>query len=91
MRLVPPEARGRLLALLRTAMQASPPAGAGLAALTLGRGTPVTVAAIAAAMGLPAACLGYSLIRSPLTNGAAQLPGPSQRPVIPEGQGHQTG
>jgi len=38
--------------------------GAGLAALTLGRGTLVTVAVIAATMGLPVVCLGYSLIRS---------------------------
>jgi MFS family permease len=91
MRLVPPEAHGRLFALLRTAMQATPPAGAGLAALTLGRGTLVTVAVIAATMGLPAACLGYSLIRSPLANGMAELPARSQRPIIPEGQKHQAG
>jgi MFS family permease len=78
MRLVPPEAHGRLFALLRTVMQATPPAGAGLAALTLGRGTLVTVAAIAATMGLPAVCLGYSLIRSPLANGTAELPARSQ-------------
>lgn len=54
MRLVPAEAHGRLFALLRTAMQATPPAGAALAALVIGRGAVVTVAAIAAAMGLPA-------------------------------------
>jgi predicted MFS family arabinose efflux permease len=65
MRRVAPEAHGRLFALLRTAMQATPPAGAGLAALTLGRGTPVTVAVIAAAMGLPAVFLAHNLIRSP--------------------------
>jgi hypothetical protein len=48
MRLVPPEAHGRLFALLRTAMQATPPAGAALAALVIGRGAGVTVAVIAA-------------------------------------------
>jgi hypothetical protein len=76
MRLVPPQAHGRLFALLRTAMQATPPAGAGLAALTLGHDTPITVAAIAATMGLPAAFLGYSLIRAPLANRTAEAPGP---------------
>ena len=74
MRLVPPDSHGRLFALLRTAMQATPPAGAGLAALTLGRGAPITVAAIATTMGLPAACLGYSLIRSTLASPSAGPP-----------------
>jgi hypothetical protein len=59
-------------------MQATPPAGAGLAALALGRGAPVTVAAIAAAMGLPAAFLGYSLIRSPLASRTAEVSGLQQ-------------
>jgi predicted MFS family arabinose efflux permease len=53
MRLVPPEEHGRLFALLRTAMQATYPLGAGLAALTLGHGATVTVLAAAAFMGLP--------------------------------------
>jgi len=74
MRLVPAQSHGRLFALLRTAMQATPPAGAGLAALTLGRGAPITVAAIATTMGLPAACLGYSLIRSTLASPSAGPP-----------------
>ena len=83
MRLVPPEAHGRLFALLRTAMQATPPAGAGLAALVLGQGTPITVAAIAAAMGLPVACLGYSLIRAPIPNRTAEVPGPQPTAADP--------
>ena len=83
MRLVPPEAHGRLFALLRTAMQATPPAGAGLAALTLGQCTPITIAAIAAAMGLPAACLGYSLIRAPLPSRTAEVPGPQPTAANP--------
>lgn len=62
MRLVPPGAHGRLFALLRTVMQATPPAGAALAALTLAHGTAITVAAMAAAMGLPAIALAHNLI-----------------------------
>ena len=62
MRLVPPGAHGRLFALLRTAMQATPPAGAGLAALTLTRGTLTAVAAVAAVMGLPALILAHNLM-----------------------------
>jgi MFS family permease len=45
---------GRLFALLRTLMQATPPVGAGLAALTLRDGIAVTVLAICALMALPA-------------------------------------
>jgi MFS family permease len=65
MRLVPAEAHGRLFALLRTAMQATPPAGAALAALVVGRGTVVTVAAIAAAIGVPALVLARDLLAAP--------------------------
>jgi predicted MFS family arabinose efflux permease len=61
MRLVPPEAHGRLFALLRTAMQATPPVGAALAALVTGRGAVVTVAAIAAIIGVPALVLARDL------------------------------
>jgi MFS family permease len=62
MRLVPREAHGRLFALLRTTMQATPPAGAAVAALALAHGTLVTVVAIAAAMGLPAVVLAPHLM-----------------------------
>jgi MFS family permease len=65
MRLVPPEAHGRLFALLRTAMQATPPAGAALAALVIGRGAVITVAAIAAAIGIPALVLARDLTAAP--------------------------
>ncbi|MGH3169032.1 MAG: MFS transporter [Trebonia sp.] len=65
MRLVPQEAHGRLFALLRTAMQATPPAGAALAALVIGRGAVVTVAAIAAIMGIPALVLARDLLLTP--------------------------
>jgi len=62
MRLAPPESHGRLFALLRTMMQATPPAGAALAALTLTHGTPATVVAVAATMGLPAIFLAHNLM-----------------------------
>jgi MFS-type transporter involved in bile tolerance (Atg22 family) len=66
MRLVPPEAHGRLFALLRTMMQATPPVGAALAALTLAEGTLVTVITVVAIMGLPAVLLAHNLVKSPL-------------------------
>jgi len=62
MRLVPPGGHGRLFALLRTTMQATPPAGAALAALALTHGTLATVAAVAAAMGLPAVIFAHDLM-----------------------------
>jgi predicted MFS family arabinose efflux permease len=62
MRLVPAEEHGRLFALLRTAMQATPPLGAGLAALTMPHGTTVTVLSISAVMGLPALVLAGDLL-----------------------------
>jgi MFS family permease len=62
MRLVPAGAHGRLFALLRTTMQATPPAGAALAALTLAHGTLAVVAAVTATMGLPALILARDLL-----------------------------
>lgn len=76
MRLAPPEAHGRLFALLRTTMQATPPAGAALAALTLTHGTAATVAAVAAAMGLPAVVLAHNLMTAATT---APTPAPQAR------------
>jgi MFS family permease len=75
MRLVPPEAHGRLFALLRTAMQATPPAGAALAALVIGRGAVITVAAIAATIGVPALVLARDLLGTP---GADREPTPAR-------------
>jgi predicted MFS family arabinose efflux permease len=49
----PAGAHGRLFGLLRTLMQATPPLGAGLAALTLGHGAAVTVLAVGALMAVP--------------------------------------
>ncbi|HEX8009047.1 MAG TPA: MFS transporter [Trebonia sp.] len=74
MRLVPPEAHGRLFALLRTIMQATPPGGAALAALVIGRGAVVTVAAIAATIGVPALVLARDLSGTP---GADREPTPA--------------
>lgn len=45
---------GRLFGLLRTLMQATPPLGAGMAALTLRHGNAVTVLAVCALMAVPA-------------------------------------
>lgn len=50
----PSDVHGRLFALLRTLMQATPPLGAGLAALTLRDSVVVTVLAICALMAVPA-------------------------------------
>jgi MFS family permease len=72
MRLVPPENHGRLFATLRTTMQATPPAGAGLAALTLPHGEIATVLAMATVIGLPALLLAPGLLRS---GGRAAPPG----------------
>jgi predicted MFS family arabinose efflux permease len=75
MRLAPPEAHGRLFALLRTTMQATPPAGAALAAVTLSHGTAVTVIAVAATMGLPAILLARDLTRPPRAHSQPQPSG----------------
>jgi predicted MFS family arabinose efflux permease len=50
----PAGVHGRLFALLRTLMQATPPLGAGLAALTLRDGVAATVVVICALMAVPA-------------------------------------
>ena len=76
MRLVPAEAHGRLFALLRTVMQGTQPAGAALAALVIGRGAAVTVAAIAAAIGVPALVLARDLLRTPGTDREPTPAGP---------------
>jgi len=83
MRLVPPEAHGRLFALLRTTMQATPPAGAALAALTLTHGTLTVVAAIAAIMGLPAVLLAHNLLSAATDADHAS----SRKPPPPEAPG----
>ena len=64
MRLAPRHAHGRLFALLRTTMQATPPAGAAVAALAIAHGTFAAVAAAAAIMGLPAVALAPDLMRA---------------------------
>jgi hypothetical protein len=50
----PAGAHGRLFGLLRTLMQATPPLGAGLAALTLRHSVAATVLAVGALMAIPA-------------------------------------
>jgi len=83
MRLAPPQAHGRLFALLRTTMQATPPAGAALAALTLTYSTLATVAAVAATMGLPAVVLAHNLMTAP--TGMATEPGPPPHMIVVDG------
>jgi MFS family permease len=64
MRLTPEALQGRLFALLRTAMQATPPLGAALAATTVPRGVAPTVAAIVAVMAAPALLAAPGLARA---------------------------
>jgi MFS family permease len=76
MRAIPASQRGRLFALLRTLMQATPPIGAGLAAVTLPLGGTATVVVIAAVMGLPALLLSPDLLRRRTAAAGRPLPGP---------------
>ena len=80
MRPVPSGAHGRLFALLRT-MQATPPAGAAVAALTIAHGTLVTVVAIAVAMGLPAVVLAHDLMSAATDADTTARPGNDSAPV----------
>jgi hypothetical protein len=66
----PPDVHGRLFALLRTLMQATPPLGAGLAALTLRDGVTATVLAICALMALPALAFARDLTAAGVRLGA---------------------
>src|SRR5689334_7284930 len=81
MRLVTEQAHGRLFALLRTVMQATPPLGAGLAAVTFRLGGAATVWAVVAAMGLPALLFAPWLLTAPAGEYASRRPpaGDSQR------------
>jgi MFS family permease len=84
MRLVPQQGHGRLFGLLRTVMQATPPLGAALAALTMRAGADATVVAVVAAIGLPALLLAPGLLAARAA-GAEDKPaaqaGPGARPV----------
>lgn len=86
MRLAPAQAHGRLFALLRTAMQATPPAGAALAALTLTHGTLAVVATVAAVMGLPALVLARDLMTAATDtdHGGDPKPAAPSSPAQPE-------
>jgi hypothetical protein len=64
MRLAPEGLHGRLFALLRTAMQATPPLGAALAAVTVPRGVAPTVVAVVALMAVPALAAAPGLARA---------------------------
>lgn len=88
MRLAPAQAHGRLFALLRTAMQATPPAGAALAAFTLTHGTLAVVAAVAAVMGLPALVLARDLMTAATDTDHGSDPKPAA-PSSPAQPGHR--
>ena len=83
MRLVPEQAHGRMFAMLRTVMQATPPLGAGLAAVTMRLGGAATVWAVVAAMGLPALLFAPWLLTAPAGEDASGGPpaGHSERPA----------
>ena len=74
MQLIAPQARGRTFALLRTAMQATPPLGALLAALTQSYGASVRIAAVVVVMVLPAALLGSRVAHARGPNNDAAQP-----------------
>ena len=74
MAVAPAETHGRLFALLRTLMQATPPLGA---ALTLAGGFTLTVPLIGALMALPA----LAFARDLLTSSPTLLPVPASAPV----------
>lgn len=63
MQATPSRMHGRLFALLRTTMQATPPAGALMAGITLRAGTGAAVASIVLAMAVPALLLAPDLLR----------------------------
>ena len=65
MAVAPADVHGRLFALLRTLMQATPPLGAGLAALTIRDGAATTVLVICALMALPALAFARDLAVAP--------------------------
>src|SRR5215467_11100893 len=68
MQAVPSRMHGRLFALLRTTMQATPPVGALLAGVTLRAGTDMAVASVICVMAVPAVLLGPGLLRSRQAN-----------------------
>lgn len=72
MRAAPPAMHGRLFALLRTTMQATPPIGAALAGIMLHAGVGAAVIGITTVMAAPALLLAPNLLRSqPAADGAA--------------------
>jgi MFS family permease len=63
MQAAPSRMHGRLFALLRATMQATPPVGALMAAITLHAGTGVAITSIVCAMAVPALLLAPDLLR----------------------------
>ncbi len=92
MRLIPPELRGRVFALLRTLMQSTPPAGAVLAGMLLGGGDVVpaivvmsAVVAVPGAIGLLLPALGRESTGEVVTH--LGRPEVGQRPPGPASPG----
>ena len=74
MRLIPAEMRGRVFALLRTLMQATPPIGAVIAGLLLAGGDPApAVAVMAAFMVIPSLVALVAPALSPAATGERPL------------------
>jgi hypothetical protein len=63
MRIAPPQLHGRLFALLRTVMQATPPVGAALAAVALRGSSQTAITGIVAVMAIPALLFAPGLLK----------------------------
>lgn len=86
MRAAPPSMHGRLFALLRTTMQATPPAGAALAGITLHAGEGTAVIGIITIMAAPALLLAPNLLRPQPAAESARQPhtDPHSEPLLPD-------
>jgi MFS transporter len=85
MQAVPGRMHGRLFALLRTTMQATPPAGALMAAITLRAGVGAAVTAVVCAMAVPALLLAPDLLRPrPPRSGRPRQRADTEPSLLPE-------
>lgn len=85
MQAVPGRMHGRLFALLRTTMQATPPVGALMAAITLRAGVGAAVTAVVCAMAVPALLLAPDLLRPrPSRSGRPRRRADTEPSLLPE-------
>jgi Transmembrane secretion effector len=86
MRAAPPAMHGRLFALLRTMMQATPPAGAALAGILLHAGVGAVVIGIVTIIAAPALVLAPDLLRSRPAGGMVRQPraDPGRERLLPK-------